>query len=66
MKELPKTAADLPDDARYFNVNDVPVAVFNYNTLAFDARPARWFRYTSVLSEGVEITKEQFLKLIPS
>jgi hypothetical protein len=58
--------ADLgTEDVDFSNVEGVPVAIVDdVETFAYDTQPPRVFDIGTVYSEGVPITREQFLALV--
>ena len=51
----------LNEKIEFFDVDGIPVAVIDdVEVYRFDTPTTEWFPMTSIMSEGVEITKEQF------
>jgi len=62
--EIPK-ATELGDNVEFYTVNDVPVAlVDDVEPFRYDVNPPEPFRYESVFNEGVQITREEFMKMV--
>lgn len=55
---------ELSTEARFYNVNGTPVAVDDVEAFRYDGAPAM-FDLTSVMSEGIEISLEEFVRLLP-
>jgi len=58
--------ADLgTDDVEFFDVQGIPVAAVDaIEDFAYDTDPPRVFGFDTVMSEGVPISREQFLQLV--
>jgi len=53
------------EDVEFSNVDGVPVAIVDdVETFAYDCTPARVFDIGTVYSEGVPVTRQQFLHLV--
>jgi hypothetical protein len=59
------TATELGENAEFYEVNGIPVALVDeVEAFAYDRNPGRPFRYESVFNEGVSITREEFMKMV--
>jgi hypothetical protein len=59
------SAIELGDNVEFYDVNGVPVAlVDSVEAFAYDTKPARPFQYESVFNEGVQITREEFMRMV--
>ncbi len=61
--EFPK-ANELGDNASFYTVNGVAVALLDdVEPIRYDTNPPEPFDYQSVFNEGVEITREEFMRM---
>ena len=62
---IPK-ASELGPDVEFFNVHGVPVAVDDVEAFRYDSDPPAMFDLVSVMNEGVETSRAEFMALLPS
>jgi hypothetical protein len=65
MKNSIPAASELGDNVEFYNVNDVPVALVDWvEPFAYDTNPPRVFSYSGVFNEGIQITREEFMRMV--
>ena len=64
MTAMPKNVSDLPAGTEFFNVNGVPVAVHDFDCVRFDTSPPSVFSIDTLHSDGVEVSRSEFMRLL--